>query len=91
MRAEIKITPERIYSLGFHPSPDKALIFAGDKLGNMGIFDASQTAPEVKAEGNDDEEDADTPEPAITALKIHARTITSFVFPADGNALYSGS
>lgn len=92
MRAEIKITPERIYSLGFHPSPEKALIFAGDKLGNMGIFDASQTAPEVNAEGNDDdEEDADTPEPAITALKIHSRTITSFVFPADGNALYSGS
>lgn len=61
-------------------------------MGNMGIFDASQTGPEVKAEENDeDEEDADTPEPAITALKIHTRTITSFVFPADGNALYSGS
>ena len=61
-------------------------------MGNMGIFDASQTAPEVKAEDNDDdEEDADTPEPAITALKVHSRTITSFVFPAEGNALYSGS
>ena len=45
-------------------------------MGNMGIFDASQTAPEVKAEENDDdEEDADTPEPAITALKIHSRKI----------------
>jgi WD40 repeat protein len=58
----------------------------------MGIFDASQTPPEVKAEDDDDEEDgADAAEPAITALKIHARTITSFVFPPDGNALYSGS
>ena len=46
----IKITPERIYALGFHPTVDKALIFAGDKLGNLGIFDASQTAPEVKSE-----------------------------------------
>jgi WD40 repeat protein len=89
---EIKITPERIYSLGFHPSPEKPLVFAGDKMGNMGIFDASQNGPEVKAEDNgDDEEDADTPEPAITALKLHSRTITSFVFPADGNHLYSGS
>jgi len=58
-------------------------------MGNMGIFDASQIGPEVKAE--DDEEDADITEPAITALKIHSRTITSFVFPADGNHLYSSS
>lgn len=89
---EIKITPERIYSLTFHPSTDKALVFAGDKLGNLGIFDASQTGPEVKAEDNgDDEEEADTPEPAITALKVHSRTITSFVFPPDGNHLFSAS
>jgi WD40 repeat protein len=61
-------------------------------MGNMGLFDASQTGPEVKAEDNDDtEEDPDTPEPAITAFKIHSRTITSFVFPADGNTVYSGS
>jgi WD40 repeat protein len=61
-------------------------------MGNMGIFDASQTGPEVKAEDyGDDEEEPDTPEPAITALKLHSRTITSFVFPADGNHLYSGS
>ena len=87
---EIKITPERVYSLGFHPSQDKPLIFAGDKMGNMGIFDASQTGADVKAEEDDDEE-ADVPEPAITALKIHSRTITSFVFPADGSHLFSAS
>lgn len=46
----IKITPERIYALGFHPTVDKALIFAGDKLGNLGIFDASQTGSQVKSE-----------------------------------------
>ncbi|KAH8661621.1 WD40-repeat-containing domain protein [Tricladium varicosporioides] len=89
---QIKITPERVYSLGFHPSPDKPLIFAGDKMGNMGIFDASQIGPEVKAEGNDDDdEDPEAPEPAITALKLHTRTITSFVFPADGNSVFTGS
>lgn len=83
---EIKITPERPYALGFHPSPDKALIFAGDKMGNMGIFDASQTGPEIE-----DDDDAEATEPAITALKLHARTITSFVFPAEGNHVYSAS
>jgi len=39
----IKITPERIYSMAFHPTTTKALVFAGDKLGNLGIVDASQT------------------------------------------------
>ena len=53
----------------------------------MGIFDASQTGPEV----DDDDEDAKIAEPAITALKLHSRTITSFVFPADGNHVYSAS
>ncbi|ESZ94086.1 WD repeat containing protein [Sclerotinia borealis F-4128] len=89
---QIKITPERIYALGFHPTTDKPLIFAGDKLGNVGLFDASQGGSEVKAEDDDDdEEDPDTIEPAITAFKIHSRSISSFVFGADGNTLYSGS
>lgn len=88
---EIKITPERVYALGFHPTVDKPLVFAGDKMGNLGLFDASQTGPEVIADNDEEEADEDTPEPAITAFKIHSRTISSFVFPADGNSLYSGS
>ena len=49
----IKITEERIYSLGFHPTSDKPLIFAGDKMGNLGLFDASQKeSPKPKSETN---------------------------------------
>lgn len=66
------------------------MIFAGDKMGNLGIFDASQTGPEVKEEDDEDEE-GDEAEPAITAFKVHARSITSFVFPADGNSVISSS
>lgn len=95
----IKITPERIYSLGFHPTRDKALVFAGDKLGNLGIFDASQTTPEeIKQEADDADEDGeggevdDEIEPAITTLKIHTRTISAFQFnPHDPNALLTAS
>ncbi|UJO22318.1 DNA damage-binding protein CMR1 [Fulvia fulva] len=92
----IKITPERIYALGFHPAQDKALVFAGDKLGNMGLFDASQTTPEkIKQEADDADEDGDVDdevEPAITTFKIHTRTISAFQFsPHDHNALYSAS
>ncbi|KAI6881303.1 DNA damage-binding protein [Hortaea werneckii] len=92
----IKITPERIYSLGFHPNQEKALVFAGDKLGNLGLFDASQTAPqEVKQGADDADEDGDADdefEPAISTFKVHTRTISAFQFaPNDANALYTAS
>jgi len=94
----IKITPERIYSLGFHPTTEKALVFAGDKMGNLGIFDASQTSHPVKAENGvkkeedgEDEED-DDPDPAITSFHCHTRTISAFQFsPANPCHLYTCS
>ncbi|KAK4982276.1 hypothetical protein LTR50_007791 [Elasticomyces elasticus] len=78
------------YSLGFHPTRDKPLVFAGDKLGNLGLFDGSQKPPEVKQE--DEDEELDDSDPAITTFKLHTRTISSFQFaPHDSNALYSAS
>ncbi|KAG9251805.1 WD repeat-containing protein [Emericellopsis atlantica] len=85
---EIKICPQRIYSLGFHPTEDKPVVFAGDKEGNMGIFDGSQERP---AE-DDEDEDTKEPDPVISAFKTHQRTITGFVFPPnDSNAVYTSS
>jgi len=73
--------------MGFHPTQEKALIFAGDKMGNLGLFDASQSVPEVKVEDDDD-----NPEPEITAFKLHSRTISAFHVPAMApNSLYSSS
>lgn len=89
----IKITPERIYSMGFHPTTDKALVFAGDKLGNMGLFDGSQNTSDIKAEDADEDGDQDDDwEPAITTFKLHTRTISAFQFnPHDPNELFSAS
>lgn len=90
----IKITPERIYSLGLHPTKDKALVFAGDKLGSLGLFDGSQTSPDgIKQEADDEDEDGDEDfEPAISTFKIHTRTISAFQFaPHDQNAVFSAS
>lgn len=84
---DIKITPQRVYALGFHPTEDKPIVFAGDKEGAVGVFDGSQTAPEA----DDEDEDAQT-DPVISAFKTHARTITSFLFaPDDANGVYSSS
>jgi WD40 repeat protein len=86
----IKLTPERIYSIAFHPTPEKALIFAGDKYGNLGIFDSSQTAT-IKAE-DDEDEDEDTFEPAITTLKPHTGAISAFQFSnTDPNSVFMAS
>ncbi|KAL9008656.1 MAG: hypothetical protein Q9173_006236 [Seirophora scorigena] len=99
----IKITPERIYSLGFHPVPDKPLVFAGDKLGNLGLFDASPSSPPssskrepIKSEGRDEEEaeesDDDAAEPNITTFHLHTRTISAFQFsPHNPSHLYTSS
>lgn len=71
----------------FHPSETKPLIFAGDKMGHLGIFDASQEKPEV----NDEDED-DDPDPVLTTLKPHTRTICSMmVHPSKPTHLYTAS
>lgn len=90
--SRIKITPERIYSMGFHPTAEKALVFAGDKMGNLGLFDASQTIKQEEADDADEDGNEDGFEPAISIFKIHTRTISAFQFaPSDPNALYSAS
>lgn len=85
---DIKLTPERIYALTFHPIQDKPLIFAGDKKGNMGVFDASQEKPNI----GDDDEDAEIPLPKVTAFEMHPRTISSIIAPiADPNSVITAS
>ncbi|KAI9668401.1 MAG: hypothetical protein M1831_001155 [Alyxoria varia] len=91
--SRIKITPERIYAMGFHPTVERPMVFAGDKLGNLGMFDASQTLPSVKKEEDDEaEEDEDPPPPEITAFKLHTRTISAMHFtPTQPQNLYTSS
>ena len=100
---DIKITDERIYSLGFHPTTDKPLVFAGDKMGSLGVFDASQkSSTNVKKEngikqedGNEDDDEDDGEEnakPAINSFKFHTRTISGFQFSPDNpSQLYTAS
>ncbi|WEW60594.1 hypothetical protein PRK78_006081 [Emydomyces testavorans] len=83
----IKITPDRIYAMMFHPTESKPLIFAGDKTGNLGILDASQ-AP-IK---NEEDEEEDYPDPTITTIKPHSRTVSAmYIHPSDPSKLYTAS
>ncbi|KAL1989847.1 hypothetical protein VTN49DRAFT_7044 [Thermomyces lanuginosus] len=86
----IKVTPERIYTMAFHPSESKPLIFAGDKMGHLGVFDASQERP--TKDSNDEEGEEDDPDPVITTLKPHTRTISSMLITAQNpTRLYTAS
>jgi WD repeat-containing protein 76 len=70
-------------------------------MGNLGIFDASQTAnpapraKPVKADDpseNDEPEDDDLLDPEITSFHLHTRTISSLQFsPANPSHLYTSS
>ena len=78
---EITITPERIYYIGMHPSPTKPLVFAGDKVGNLGIWDVFGSIEEEKGQV-----------PLVTSYKFHSRTISQFLFsPTDATKLYTSS
>lgn len=71
--------------MAFHPSETKPLIFAGDKLGHLGMLDASQEKPEAE----DEEDEAD---PVLTTLKPHTRTISAMmVNPSKPTHLYTAS
>ncbi|KAK5101175.1 hypothetical protein LTS08_004781 [Lithohypha guttulata] len=90
----IKITPERIYSASFHPTEEKPIVFMGDKLGHLGIVDGSQK-PEVSAvkhEDDDEDEEDDYPDPIITTIKPHTRTISSMhTHSSNPGTLFTGS
>lgn len=68
----------------FHPSEAKPLIFAGDKMGHLGVLDASQER--LPTEGDED------PDPFVTTLKPHTRPIsTMFIHPSKPTHLYTAS
>lgn len=76
--------------MAFHPTESKPLIFGGDKLGNLGIFDASQTHPGEN--GNDDNDELDDPDPVITTIKPHSRTICGmYIHQSTPSKLYTSS
>ncbi|OJJ49205.1 hypothetical protein ASPZODRAFT_129617 [Penicilliopsis zonata CBS 506.65] len=90
--SRIKLTPERVYTMTFHPTESKPLIFAGDKMGHLGILDASQEKPSSSIKTEDEDEEDDDPDPVMTTLKPHTRTISSMLInPSKPTHLYTSS
>lgn len=79
--------------MAFHPSGLKPVILAGDKAGHLGILDASQERADRKGNAdNDDDDGGDDPDPIMTTLKPHTRSISSIlVHPANPARVYTAS
>ena len=97
LRRVAKVTPKRVYSMAYHSSTEKNMVFVGDKEGMIGLWDAS--APTVKEEtGDDEDEDGDAvdstmPEGQTWSLQVHGKSpVTCLKLdPVSSNSLYSSS
>ncbi|KAL1412140.1 hypothetical protein Q8F55_003143 [Vanrija albida] len=88
LRANSKVTTERVFSMVVHPEPTKTLVLVGDKYGQLGIWDALGPGPAVT-----DDEIEDDGTGRIWRVQAHARnSITAMkVDPINGSSLYTSS
>lgn len=99
LKSAAKVTPKRIYSMAYHPSTDKDLVFVGDKEGSIGVWDAAPVAFASNRNGvktaDDQDEDAEErfPEGKAWTLQVHARSpVTCIKFdPVNHNSVLSSS
>jgi WD40 repeat protein len=72
-----KVTPDRIYAVAAHPNADKLVVAAGDKSGNLGLWNVDDQAGETGG---------------VVLYEPHTRTINSLEFhPQDPSKLYTSS
>ncbi|CAK9780454.1 unnamed protein product [Cutaneotrichosporon oleaginosum] len=86
LRANTKVTSERVFSMVVHPEPTKNLVLVGDKYGQLGIWDA--LGPSF-AEGDEDDDTTGR----VWRIQAHAKNSISCmkVDPVAGSSLYSTS
>ena len=79
-----KVCPDRIYSITCHPSPNKLIVCAGDKQGNLGIWNVDQFGGSIA----DDDDDANN---GVHLFKPHGGVISTLTWNTSGTSLLSSS
>ncbi|CAI2163772.1 11769_t:CDS:2 [Funneliformis geosporum] len=80
--SSVKVTPERIYCVSIHPSKEKILVSAGDKLGSLGFWSVNES--NMNEHGNN--------ECQTFMFEAHTRTITCSKYsPTNSNMLFTCS
>lgn len=87
LRSHERVAQKRIYSMLYHPTLDKDLIFTGDQEGILGIWDA------LAPSHNEDTEDTSFPSGSSFTLQLHARSAIGCLRmdPGSQDRLYSSS
>lgn len=70
-----KVTPDRIYSVAAHPSPEQLVVCAGDKQGYVGIWNVEDTS-----EGD-----------GVHLFRVHNRPVSCLAWTPSGRSLLSAS
>ncbi|CAD6883867.1 unnamed protein product [Tilletia caries] len=98
LRAVSKVIKERIYTMAFHPTTDKDLIFAGDKRGAIAIWEPWASTDDGAVDNDDDEEanqqvDKNMASGRSWTIQAHGQdAVTCLKFdPVDAQSLYSSS
>lgn len=78
----VKVSSERIYSVAVHPSKDKILVAAGDKVGSLGFWDVKENVELEEGEI----------QPRTYMFKPHSKSILKTQYsPVDSNQLFTCS
>ena len=85
LRSQGKVTQKRIYSMLYHPTPDKDLVFTGDQEGVLGVW-----TPLARGE---QAEEGELPEGSAFQLQVHGRSAIGCLRldPVQPERLYSSS
>jgi WD40 repeat protein len=71
----VKVTPDRIYSVACHPSADKLIVCAGDKQGYLGFWNVDNLS----------EDDG------VHRFRVHGRPVSCLSWTPSGSSLLSAS
>ena len=72
-----KVTPDRIYAVACHPSPDSLIVGAGDKLGHVGLWNVDESSDIAKG--------------GVYLFRVHGRPISCLEWIASGKGILSAS
>ncbi|WVQ67137.1 uncharacterized protein L199_005332 [Kwoniella botswanensis] len=99
LKANAKVTEDRVFSMVVHPEKKKTLVFVGDKSGQLGIWDALGPPEDIVNSDDDttgvkqEQQEDESYEGRVWRIQAHARSaITAMkVNPVNGTGLFTSS
>lgn len=93
LRSFGKVTHKRIYSMLYHPTQDKDLVFTGDQEGVLGVWTPFASSEASNGDADNADDAPTLPEGAAFQLQVHGRSSVACMRldPAHHDRLYSSS